>query len=74
VGNDRQVIFTAQLGLATTLLELAATSIGAGIVVAGFIVASIATLSGGPGERWTAILCGTSFSAAWGNMLSDDRL
>jgi hypothetical protein len=38
--------FTAQIGPATTLLELAATSIGAGIVVAGFIVASMATLSG----------------------------
>jgi hypothetical protein len=43
--------FTAQIGLATTLLELAATAIGAGIVVAGFIMASIATLTGRP-RRW----------------------
>jgi len=36
----------AQIGVATTLLELSATSIGAGVVVGGFIVASVATITG----------------------------
>ena len=36
----------AQVGIFTTALELAATSIGAGILVGGFVVASIATLAG----------------------------
>jgi hypothetical protein len=45
-GHDRDVTAFGQIGLFTTALELAATSIGAGIVVGGFIVASIATLTG----------------------------
>jgi hypothetical protein len=36
----------AQIGPATTLLESTATSIGAGILFTGFVVASIATLTG----------------------------
>lgn len=45
-GHDQRVPFFAQIGFATTLLELAATSIGEGIVAGGFAAAAAGMVIG----------------------------
>ncbi len=46
VGHDRSVSVVAQVGFLTTLLELAATSIGYGAIVGGFVAAAAGVLRG----------------------------
>ena len=57
---------TAGIGLATTLLELVATSIGFGVVVIGFVTSSRGMLFG-----WTRkeVEAGALRAAFWGGIL-----
>jgi hypothetical protein len=57
---------TAGIGLATTMLELTATSIGFGVVVIGFVTSSRGMLFG-----WTRkeVEAGALRSAFWGGVV-----
>ena len=59
--HGQGMVITAGIGVVTTLLELAASSIGFGIVVISFLASCLGMLSGWTRKDWEGETLGLAF-------------